>query len=326
MAMQNTLSLPELLENIISHLPERDILCHAQRVSRHWKIIIDSSPTIQKKTWLQPVEQSAISPKCFNQDETIMLGEVPIYSRTTLINPLLIGQDTKTNNWREISPDFTVRMKPMGAYGKLTGCSCPNLLMPTPEAYEQIKADQKTGIPCVPSWRKMYLSQPPVTTAMMTIAYFYKAPIDGRYLFQVMVYDKAGITMGLVYDTLAATMPAYDESLEDDKTSGAVTAHVGWSEVDGEFGEKEDSEDSEDDSSDDDSGGYDSDGYDSIEDGDSVAYDSEGNVLGDSSSLIDEPSSGTYEYAEHESELGSDTGYEPEGHEELAESHLQIPV
>jgi hypothetical protein len=52
MAMQNTLRLPELLESIISHVPERDILCNAQRVSRHWRTIIHSSPTIQKKIWL----------------------------------------------------------------------------------------------------------------------------------------------------------------------------------------------------------------------------------------------------------------------------------
>ena len=36
MAMQNTLGLPELIDNIISHLSERDIHCNAQRASRHW--------------------------------------------------------------------------------------------------------------------------------------------------------------------------------------------------------------------------------------------------------------------------------------------------
>jgi hypothetical protein len=96
MAMQNTLALPELLENIISHLPERDILCNAQRVSHHWKTIIDSSPTIQKKIMFQPVKQSAISPVDFDKDELIISGGTPIYSRTTLINPLLMSQNTKS--------------------------------------------------------------------------------------------------------------------------------------------------------------------------------------------------------------------------------------
>jgi hypothetical protein len=318
MAMQNTLGLPELLENIISHLPERDILLNAQRASRHWKTIIDSSPTIQKKIWLQPVEQPAISPVAFGEDESNIMGEGPIYPRTTLINPLLIGQDTESYNWLELSPDLTVRMKSMGVHGKLTGCSCPNLRMPTPKIYEQIKADQKATIPCVPSWRNMYLRQPPVTTVMLTIAYFYQAPVDGEYLFQVMIREKRGVTLGLVYDTFAVTMPAYDESLEDPEASGAVTAHVGWFEMDDDDDDDEtkDSEDwaSEEDSKDD------SGGYDSIGDGDSVAYDSEGNVLEDSSSLMDESSSEAYAYAEHESELGSDTGYDVAGNEELVES------
>jgi hypothetical protein len=320
MAMQNTLGLPELLENIISHLPERDILCNAQRASRHWKTIIDSSPTIQKKIWLQPVRQPAISPLAFSEDDGNMMAESPIYPRTTLINPLLIGQDSESYNWLELSPELTIRMKPMGIYGKPTGCSCPNLRMPTPKVYEQIKSGQKSGIACVPSWRNMYLSQPPVTTVMLTIAYFYQAPVDGEYLFQVMIREKRGVTLGLVYDTLAATMPAYDESLEDPEASGAVTAHVGWLEwnEDEDDDETKDSEDgSSEEDSEDDSGGYDSSG-----DADSVAYDSEGNLLEDSSSLMGESSSEAYAYAEHESELGSDTGYDAAGNEELVETEV----
>lgn len=313
MAMQNTLSLPELLENIISHIPDRDILCNAQRVSRHWRTIIHSSPTIQKKIWLQPTEQPAISPTGFNDDESLLLGEIPIYPRITLINPLLINPDIKSNGWLEVPSGLTVRMKPMGLHKKPTGCSCPNLRMPIPMVYEQIKAEQKAGIACAPSWRKMYLSQPPVTTAMLTVAYFYQAPVDGKYVFQAMIREKRGITLGLAFDTLAATMPAYDESLEDDEASGAVTAHIGWFEVDENDDGSADNEEegSEEDTSDDDSGGYGS-----IEDGDSVAYDSEGNVLGDSSSLMENSDSETYEYTQHESELGSDTGFEAGDDEE----------
>ena len=63
--------------------------------------------------------------------------------------------------------------------------------------------------------------------------------------------------------------------------------------------------------------------YDSIEDGDSVAYDSEGNVLGDSSSLMEDSDSETYEYTQHESELGSDTAFEAGDDEEPAKSQVQ---
>jgi hypothetical protein len=156
---------------------------------------------------------------------------------------------------------------------------------------------------------------------MLTIAYFYQAPVDGDYLFQVMIRDKAGVTLGLVHDTLAATMPAYDKSLEDPEASGAVTAHVGWFELDGNDDKDRGSEDedSEGNNSEDASGGDHS-----IGDGDSVAYDSEGNVLEESSSLMEESSSETYEYTQHESELGSDTGLEAEYREKPVE--LQLPT
>jgi hypothetical protein len=310
MAMQNTLSLPELLENIISHLPERDILCNAQRVSRHWEAIIDSSPTIQKKIWLQPLEQAAVSPIAMYKDNSIHLGETPVYLRTTLKNTLLISPDRPANHFSQISQDLGVIMKAVRMHGKPTGCSLLRLMleMPTPKIYEQMKARPESGMSSVPSWRKMYLSQPPVTMAILTIAYFYQKPVEGNYHFQVMIRDKAGIILGLVYDTFAATMPAYDESLEHPRTSGSIVANAGWMELD-EFGsEGKYSEDhgSEEDDSDDDSD----------EDGDSVTYDGDGNVMDDSGLLMEESSSEIYEYTEHESELGSDTAYEAADDEE----------
>jgi len=55
MAMQKALDLPELVESIIFHLPEKDVIFNAQRVSRTWKAIV-GSPKIQKKTYLLPVK------------------------------------------------------------------------------------------------------------------------------------------------------------------------------------------------------------------------------------------------------------------------------
>lgn len=151
MAMQNTLALPKLLENIIVHLPERDILTNGQRVSRNWKTIIDSSPAIQKKIMFQPVEQSAISPVEFDKDELIISSETPIYPRTTLMNPLLMSQNTKSYGWVDVSPKFPIRIKAMGLFHTPAGCTCPNLRMPAPKLYEQIKANQNPGAACVPS-------------------------------------------------------------------------------------------------------------------------------------------------------------------------------
>jgi hypothetical protein len=42
----------ELLENIISFLPPRDILTKVQRLSRQWKNAVESSPAIKNKFWM----------------------------------------------------------------------------------------------------------------------------------------------------------------------------------------------------------------------------------------------------------------------------------
>ena len=277
MAMQNTLALPELLENIISHLPERDILCRAQRVSRNWKNIIDSSPGIQRKIWLQPIEQTAISPAGFDEDDLKIFAGAPIYPRTTLISPLLRSQDP-SNTHLKLSLDFFISMKPMELYGeppKSAGCSHfrPNLTMAPPKNYEEIKAYNKAMPSQVPTWRNVYLSEPPVTTAMLMVSYYYQAPPDSRNLFKVLIRDKIGVTMGLVYDTLAATMPIYDESLESPDGPGAVQAHVCWFETGDGGGRENDSEvDASEDDGDEEANSEEGSGEDDDEDSEDVKF------------------------------------------------------
>jgi hypothetical protein len=154
----------------------------------------------------------------------------------------------------------------------------------------------------------MYLSQPPVTTVMLMIAYQHPAPPGSRNMLKVMILEKHGVTLGLVYETLAANMPADDKSLKTAEKSGPISAYVCWYETVEDGGEDKDGKDqggednggeskgNGDDSSKDEGSGDDGDNGEG-----SVIYDSEGNVMGDSGSE-------TYEYTEHESELGSDTG------------------
>ncbi|KAJ4286977.1 hypothetical protein N0V90_012858 [Kalmusia sp. IMI 367209] len=51
-AMAAVISIPELLQQILSELPPLDIIRY-QRVSRTWKELISSSPLLQYKAWLR---------------------------------------------------------------------------------------------------------------------------------------------------------------------------------------------------------------------------------------------------------------------------------
>ena len=96
-----------------------------------------------------------------------------------------------------------------------------------------------------------------------------------------------------------------------------IAAHVCWYETDTNGGKDKDGEDdgsegegSGEDSSEGDSSAGESSENDGSGDEGSVIYDSDGNVIEASSSEMGSSSPEDYEYAEHESELGSDTGLE----------------
>ena len=53
-------TLPELVENILMHLPVQDVL-QAQRVNRTWRYIIIQSPKLQRALFFKPVATGAVS-------------------------------------------------------------------------------------------------------------------------------------------------------------------------------------------------------------------------------------------------------------------------
>lgn len=86
-AVQAVINTTELLEQIISHLPMRQIAA-TQRVARNWKEIIDGSPTIQALLWLRPAKSGVLSPahRIESPQASCMPHEV-VYHRKVRLNP-----------------------------------------------------------------------------------------------------------------------------------------------------------------------------------------------------------------------------------------------
>ncbi|KAH7360829.1 hypothetical protein BKA65DRAFT_547540 [Rhexocercosporidium sp. MPI-PUGE-AT-0058] len=63
-AAQQVLSTPELLENILRHLPFHDLLVHAQRVNRTFNDVISSSLPIQKSLFFLPAPDQVEPQPC----------------------------------------------------------------------------------------------------------------------------------------------------------------------------------------------------------------------------------------------------------------------
>jgi hypothetical protein len=87
MALTKVLAVPELLENIIFCLRDREIYYNAQRVSHAWKASIAASPRLLRKSWQRKSKAPAVSPSEFTQivsegdvyNELFSAAGVPIY-------------------------------------------------------------------------------------------------------------------------------------------------------------------------------------------------------------------------------------------------------
>lgn len=53
-AASKVLQIPELFEQILRELPQRDILLNVQRTCRAWKAVVDTSPPIQRRLFFAP--------------------------------------------------------------------------------------------------------------------------------------------------------------------------------------------------------------------------------------------------------------------------------
>ncbi|KAF7190714.1 hypothetical protein HII31_07873 [Pseudocercospora fuligena] len=126
-ACHNTLGTSELLENILLHLPMRDLLLD-QRVCKTWKACIDSSVKLQRGLFFKPAGNIIAHPR-------LQEGVVIMWSPKNLfVNPLLLDAFGSFNLARDI---LHLKSKP---------CS----------------EDRFTRSDA--SWQKMLLTQPPYSS------------------------------------------------------------------------------------------------------------------------------------------------------------------
>lgn len=107
-ARKAVFNTPELLENIISFLPYGDVLTKVKRLSRQWKEVVDSSPTIKNKLWTDFSNVGAVQPTRFTDKQTFPAFpywgelEMPVYSHTLTFNTIFVNRQVN-------SPSFCLR-------------------------------------------------------------------------------------------------------------------------------------------------------------------------------------------------------------------------
>jgi hypothetical protein len=226
-AAKKVFDIPELLEKIIDFVPDRFLLAHIQRVARSWKATVETS-RMQQKLWINKGNITAVSPLWLTRREhryerakdfSLAVYKKPIVPNSLIRNSYRLYKDcwitsklTHLLNYgrRYTERDFFLEYIPLG-----TG------------------ADQRPAfLDCSKlSWYPMQICDPPITVAKLHTTSGQVAPwihrvrnhwnepldVEAAHTYTT-IYDRDGITMGLVYDTAVAMLrPSLGHGWEDPK-------------------------------------------------------------------------------------------------------------
>jgi hypothetical protein len=208
-ARKAVFNTPELLETIISFVSPTGILTKVQRLSRQWKEVVDSSPIIKNQLWMRVPNVNAVQPVYFtNMDKEFMpvytfwdtIG-IPVYSHAVTVNPAVLkgvkeslriymNQDLQDESLEKPNGDLMHSRIVDFTYDELSG-------RPSRSALENHD-----------SWRSMYLTSPPVTTALLLICNYDDVEEEsGPKVIKVSTREHDGLTLGLVHDSVMAALP-----------------------------------------------------------------------------------------------------------------------
>jgi hypothetical protein len=201
-ALTQVLAVPELLENILSFLPEREILTSVQRVSQTWRSSIIASPRIQRKLFLLKGKKPAVSPiRSIDDDLDEQVFGWSVYHTSVATNRLLEGFHT-------LYPDCRLSYMVEGR----------DFLARQPGVYSidhwihvETYPDGETAFSHDPSlsWRKMQLCDPPITTVSFEARSGADPGLPSVTDTYATLFDQNGVTLGQAYETAAAALRSF---------------------------------------------------------------------------------------------------------------------
>lgn len=208
-ARKAVFNTPELLENIISFVSPTDILTKVQRLSRQWKDAVDSSRVIKTQLWLRVPNVTPTQPSNFTEmDEQSVpawffwgtLG-MPIYSHAVAVNPVVL---------KGVQGSLKIYLDEELQHGPLEKSNDDLLHSKVVDFGHDELSGQSSGSALGPrgSWRDMYLTDPPITAALLLVCNYDDLEEEfGPRVIKVVVRDNDGLSLGLVHDNVVAALP-----------------------------------------------------------------------------------------------------------------------
>lgn len=192
MASRKVFNVFELSEMIIQHLEPLEILATATRVCQCWKAVVNESHILQVRLWMRPQTPFPIHPHSFqpfqpkDHKEWNHLGE-PHYHGPITLNPFVMFSPPK-----EI--DCEKRVLRLDS-GERVMCFIDDKLI------ESVDDMGKRSLQKVmPSWRRMYLTDPPITIVAAQSRMEICKRSDNPRSIDCCARDEEGIKLGLLKD------------------------------------------------------------------------------------------------------------------------------
>jgi hypothetical protein len=206
-ALTQVLDVPELLENILSFLPEREILTSVQLVSQTWRSSIVGSPRIQESLFLPKGKKPAVSPIRFTSDNDVSVFGWPIYDSSVAPNHLFEDCYSLHPKCRldyivehfDIPGHFDFLLEKAWSHSTDYGIDVEM----HPEGGPAFAHDPSL------SWRKMQLCDPPITTVSFAAKSGDIFVFPSKSHTYATLFDNDGVTLGLAYDTAAAALHSF---------------------------------------------------------------------------------------------------------------------
>lgn len=189
MASRKVFKIFELSELIIEQLEPFEILVTATRICQFWNAVVNESHALQRKLWMRPRTPS-ISPHSFQpfepQDHREWThGGEPHYRGPITLNPLFLF-------WPPNEIDCEKRF--------LRNSAGERVMCYIKDKVTESVVGKRTPANINPSWRRMYLTDPPITIAAVQSRMEICKMFNNERSVDCCVRDESGITLGLLKD------------------------------------------------------------------------------------------------------------------------------
>ena len=212
-ATAEPLLIMELRETIILQLDPSTTLVTAARISRDWRNLIDKSPAIRRMLRFAPSSSSIAQPYAYSQ----RCGGIPLFDKCLQISGTLEALPDPWTPPNKMLWGVNVSKAPR-YISETTGI---DLIRFRRQGASYTERSRREG-----SWRRMFITDPPCTTAIVRIERLSIRPFHWELEATFSIRERYGIRLGHLEDVVQAALARSHEYRQTDEVGSKREASV----------------------------------------------------------------------------------------------------